>query len=108
MPKRPAIKSNGWNEWLEDPIKALGNLVRAGIIGHLRQAGPATRGQIASALDLPTQTVAASLQAMVQAGMLQSDPPISEARSGQRIRYTVDDEVVSRMYLQLGEAIGEI
>ncbi|MBX3193843.1 MAG: helix-turn-helix domain-containing protein [Microbacteriaceae bacterium] len=108
MSRRPATNSNGWSEWLEDPIKALGNLVRAGIIGYLREHGPATRGQIAAALELPTPTVAASLQAMLQAGLLRADPPIDQARSGQRIRYTVDDEIVSRMYLQLGQAIGEL
>jgi hypothetical protein len=45
---------------------------------------------------------------MIEAGLLQADPPPDSARRGQRIRYTVDDEVVSRMYLQLGQAIGEI
>lgn len=108
MPRRPAISSNGWSEGLEDPIKALGNLVRAGIIGHLRTSGPATRGQIVEALGLPAPTVAAALQAMVQAGLLLADPPASEARRGQRVRYTVDNETVSRMYLQLGQAIGEV
>lgn len=102
------IAPAGWSEWLEDPIKALGNLVRAGIIGHLRQHGPATRAEIATALDLPVPTIAASLKAMVQAGLLISDPPLEQARRGQRVRYTVDDEQVSRMYLQLGQAIGEI
>ena len=108
MPRRPVISSSGGSEWLEDPIKALGNLVRAGIIGHLREHGPAARGQIADALGLPAPTVAASLQAMVHAGLLIADPPIGEARRGQRVRYTVDNEVVSRMYLQLGQAIREV
>jgi predicted transcriptional regulator len=108
MARRPAVSSGGWSEWLEDPIKALGNLVRAGIIGHLREHGPATRGQIVEALGLPTPTIAAALQAMTQAGLLIADPPAGEARRGQRVRYVVDDEVVSRMYLQLGQAIGEL
>jgi ArsR family transcriptional regulator len=108
MPKRVTPNPGGWSEWLEDPIKALGNLVRAGIIGYLREHGPATRAEIAGALDLPVPTIAASLKAMVQAGLLTTDPPIREARRGQWVRYGVDHEIVSRMYLQLGQAIGEI
>lgn len=108
MPRRVTPAPGGWSEWLEDPIKALGNLVRAGIIGYLRGEGPATRAEIAAALDLPIPTIAASLKAMVQAGLLTTDPPIDKARRGQRIRYGVDQETVTRMYLQLGQAIGEI
>jgi predicted transcriptional regulator len=108
MPKRVALNSDGWSEWLEDPIKALGNLVRAGIIGYLRENGPATRAEIAAALSIPVPTIAASLKAMVQAGLLTSDPPIGEARRGQWVKYAVDHEKVSRMYLQLGQAIGEV
>jgi ArsR family transcriptional regulator len=108
MSKQVNLIAGGWSEWLEDPIKALGNLVRAGIIGYLRQNGPATRAEIAAALELPVPTIAASLKAMVQAGLLTTDPPIGEARRGQRVKYGVDHEIVSRMYLQLGQAIGEI
>jgi hypothetical protein len=39
---------------------------------------------------------------------LTTDPPMDEVRRGQRVRYGVDHETVSRMYLQLGQAIGEI
>jgi hypothetical protein len=63
---------------------------------------------IAAALELPVPTIAAALKAMVQAGLLTSDPPIEQARRGQRVRYGVDHEMVSRMYLQLGHAIGEV
>lgn len=108
MARRVTPTPGGWSEWLEDPIKALGNLVRAGIIGYLRQHGPATRAEIALALDLPVPTIAASLKAMVQAGLLTSDPPIEQARRGQWIKYGVHHEMVSRMYLQLGQAIGEL
>lgn len=102
------VAPGGWSEWLEDPIKALGNLVRAGIIGYLRQNGPATRAEIAAALELPVPTIGDSLKAMVQAGLLIPDPPLAAVRRGQRVRYAVDQEVVSRMYLQLGQAIGEV
>jgi predicted transcriptional regulator len=108
MSRRVAVNPGGWSEWLEDPIKALGNLVRAGIIGYLRENGPATRAEIAAALEIPVPTIAASLKAMVQAGLLIPDPPVDQARRGQWIKYGVDHETVSRMYLQLGQAIGEI
>ncbi|HEY8591031.1 MAG TPA: helix-turn-helix domain-containing protein [Naasia sp.] len=108
MPRRVAPNPGGWTDGLEDPIKALGNLVRAGIIGHLRQNGPATRAEIAAALDLPVPTVAASLKLMSQAGLLITDPPIAAVQRGQRVKYSVADETVTRMYLQLGHAIGEV
>jgi predicted transcriptional regulator len=108
MPRRVTPTPGGWSEWLEDPIKALGNLVRAGIIGYLRENGPATRAEIAAALDIPVPTIAASLKAMLQAGLLITDPPMGDVRRGQWVRYGVDHEMVSRMYLQLGQAIGEV
>ncbi|MBG6055312.1 putative transcriptional regulator [Salinibacterium sp. CAN_S4] len=108
MSKRVTSTPGGWSEWLEDPIKALGNLVRAGILGYLRGNGPATRAEIAAALEIPVPTIAASLKAMVQAGLLTSDPPMEQVRRGQWVKYGVDNEMVSRMYLQLGQAIGEI
>ncbi len=108
MSRRVTPSPGGWTEWLEDPIKALGNLVRAGIIGYLRVHGPASRAEIAAALDIPVPTIAASLRPMVQAGLLTTDPPMDEVRRGQWVKYGVDHEVVSRMYLQLGQAIGEV
>ncbi|MBO1740755.1 helix-turn-helix transcriptional regulator [Leifsonia sp. TF02-11] len=104
MPKR--VDAGEWSEWLEDPIEALGSLVRAGIIGHLRQRGPATRAEIAAALDLPAQTVSFSLKPMLEAQLLLVDPP--NPRRGQWVKYSVNEERVSRMYLQLGQAIGEV
>lgn len=108
MSRPVTVVPGRWSEWLEDPIKALGNLVRAGIIGYLRQHGPATRAEIAAALEIPIPTIAASLKAMVQAGLLTTDPPKGQARRGQWVKYGVDHEIVTRMYLQLGQAIGEL
>jgi DNA-binding transcriptional ArsR family regulator len=108
MPRHIKTPEGGWSEWLEDPIKALGNLVRAGIIGHLRSHGPATRAEVAAALELPVSTIGAALYSLVQAGLLHADPPLSETRRGQWVKYAVDEERVTRMYLQLGQAIGEI
>ena len=53
-------------------------------------------------------TVAKSLAALMTSGLLISDPPMNEVRQGQRVQYHVDDAAVSDIYLQLGQAIGEI
>jgi hypothetical protein len=83
-------------------------MVRAGIIGYVRNHGPSTRGEIATGVGIQVPTVAKALQSLVAAGMLIADPPLSEAARGQRIKYTVDDAAVSEMYFQLGIAIGEL
>ncbi len=105
MPRyaRPAT-----SEDVEDPIKALGTMLRAGIIGYLRQHGPATRGEIAAAMNIPPITVGQTLNALLDAGLLSADPPRETAKSGQRIRYAVNGPAVTEMYLQLGQAIGEV
>lgn len=93
---------------VEDPIKALGSMVRAGIIGYIRNHGASTRGEIAAGTSLAVPTVAKALQALVASEMLIADPPLDQAIRGQRIRYTVNDAAVSEMYFQLGIAIGEL
>ena len=60
------------------------------------------------ALEIPVPTVAKSLAALMTSGLLISDPPMNEVRQGQRVRYQVNDATVSDMYLQLGQAIGEL
>ncbi|MDX2377601.1 winged helix-turn-helix domain-containing protein [Microbacterium sp. LRZ72] len=97
-----------YSEHAEDPIKALGNMVRAGIIGFLRTNGPASRVEISRELEIPIPTVAKSLAALMESGLLLSDPPMEEVRQGQRVRYRVNDSAVSDMYTKLGMAIGEL
>ena len=48
------------------------------------------------------------MAALMTSGLLISDPPMDEVRQGQRVHYQVDDAAVSDMYLQLGQAIGEL
>jgi predicted transcriptional regulator len=105
MPKyvRPANA-----EHAEDPIKTFGNMVRAGIIGHLRQHPGQTRAEIARALELNNQTASVALSGLVEVGLVSADPPRETAARGQWIRYRVEDAAVSELYLQLGQAIGEI
>lgn len=103
MPKfvRPAE-----GDYAEDPINALGNPLRANIIGYVRRHGPSTRGQIADALEVGYPSVAKALQVLVRTGVLVTDP--KNPTQGQRVLYTVDDSVVTEMWIKLGQAIGEV
>ena len=105
MPKyaRPAN-----SERAEDPIEAFGNRLRTGIIGYLKGHPAKTRAEIAAALDVPSPTVFNALEKLLDAGLLVADPPRSEWERGQRVRYSVNGELVSLLYLQLGQALGEI
>ncbi len=96
------------SEGLKDPVEALGSMVRASIIGYLRTSGPAGRAEISRALELNPNTVVKTLVSLYNAGLLVSDPPLGEARQGQRVTYRVNNPAVTEMYLQLGQAIGEV
>lgn len=105
MPKyaRPANSDRA-----EDPIEAFGNRLRAGIIGYLRAHPDQTRAEIAAALDVPSPTVFNALEKLLAAGLLVSDPPLDEWERGQRVRYRIHQQAVAELYLQLGQALGEI
>jgi len=91
---------------MEDPISALGNMLRANIIGYVRKNGPVRRGEIAEALGVGYPAVAKALGVLVSAGALKTTP--ENPRRGQTVLYTVDQEVVSEMWMRLGDAIGEL
>ncbi len=105
MPKyaRPANSDRA-----EDPIEAFGNRLRAGIIGYLRVHPNQTRAEIASALNVPSPTVFNALEKLHDAGLIIADPPLSEWERGQRVRYTIHQQAVSELYMQLGQALGEV
>ena len=105
MPKyaRPATGGE-----LQDPVEALGSMLRAGVIGHLRAHGPSGRAEIARALELPLMTIANALKDLYAAGLLIADPPLEQAQRGQRVWYQVNNAAVTEMYLRLGQAIGEV
>jgi DNA-binding transcriptional ArsR family regulator len=96
------------SERAEDPIEAFGNRLRTGIIGYLKGHPAQSRAEIAAALDVPSPTVFNALEKLLDAGLLIADPPRSEWERGQRVRYSVNGELVSVLYLQLGQALGEI
>lgn len=105
MPKyaRPANSDRA-----EDPIEAFGNRLRAGIIGYLRAHPNESRAEIAAALDIPSPTVFNALEKLLAAGLLISDPPREQWERGARVRYSVNKVEVAELYLQLGQALGEV
>lgn len=95
------------SEYAEDPIKTLGNIMQATIIGHLRKNPGQTRAEIADAIGLSKMTVFNGLENLLDAGLLIADPPREVAMRGQRIRYTVDDARVTEMVMRLEQVLGE-
>lgn len=95
------------SEYAEDPIKAFGNIMQATIIGHLRKHPAQTRLEIAEALEIPKMTVANGLEKLLDVGLIIADPPRDVAMRGQRVRYTVDDALVTEMVMRLEQVLGE-
>ncbi|MDT0187081.1 beta-galactosidase [Microbacterium sp. ARD31] len=58
--------------------------------------------------DVPPQTVITGIDELLDFGLLIADPPREVGTRGQRVRYRVNDQAVTEMYLRLGLAIGEI
>ncbi len=96
MPKivRPAN-----SELAEDPIKAFGNLTKAGIIGYLRAHPASTRAEIARALEIQPMTAVRALTELLDVGLVTADPSREDAGRGEWIRYAVDNCVVTELYL---------
>jgi predicted transcriptional regulator len=95
------------SDYAEDPINALGNIMQATIIGHLRKHPGQTRAEIADALEIPKMTVANGLEKLLEAGLIIADPPRDVAIRGQRVRYIVDDAQVTEMVMRLNQVLGE-
>ena len=95
------------SDYAEDPIKALGNMMQATIIGHLRKCPGQTRAEIADALQLPKMTIANGLETLIDAGLIAADPPREIALRGQRVRYIVNESQVSEMVVRLEQVLGE-
>lgn len=95
------------SDYAEDPIKALGNMMQAMIIGYLRKCPAQTRAEIADALELPKMTVANGIETLVEAGLIVADPPRGVALRGQRVRYIVNESQVSEMVVRLEQVLGE-
>ncbi len=108
MPRyvRPAHGPN-----VEAAIEVLGNRARAALLRFLIEHGPATRGEIAEALDMSPSTTYNQLKALAAAGAIASDPPISAETHGARVRWMVVEprlvELLGAMVGQYGYAIAD-
>lgn len=102
-PARPA-GSDGASE----AINHIGNMVKAGIIRHLRNHPNSGAKSIIDALMLPRSTIAPYLSDLETAGLIDADPPRAERSKGEWVTYRVNDEEVTALYLRLGQEIGEI
>ena len=105
----PRLAQPAGSQDAQDPIALLGNLVKAGILRFLRSNPDVTVGPICDALELGPTTIQPRLKLVEAAGLVISDPPMSEAQSrkGIWVKYRVNDEAVTDLYLRLGMAIGE-
>ena len=90
---------------LEAVINAFGNLAKVAIIGYLIDHGPATAGDVATALEVGAPAVKRNLYLLADEGVVTTDPPPTEERNGRRVRYTVVIHEVERLYDELGTAL---
>lgn len=103
MPRYVRPKSDAH---LERIISAFGNLTKVAIIGYLASHGPATRGEVATKLEIGVATAKHNLQLLAEEGVVLQDPPASEERSGMRVRYSLVRSEVEQRYAALGQALG--
>jgi len=92
---------------VEAAIEAFGNRVRVAILRHLREAGPSTRGELSAALGVAAPTIYNHLSGLRDAGVIEPDPPAEEAKSGQRVRWSVKEARVAALYRELGRELGQ-
>lgn len=88
--------------------RILGVRLHVSIIAYLRSTPNETTAQIAAALGAPRPTVIKAIERLIDLDLLIADPPRDTATRGQWIRYRVNDELVTEMYLALGQAMEEL
>ena len=105
----PRLAQPAGSEDAQDPIALLGNLVKAAILRYLRANPGVTVGPICDALDLVPTTVQPRLNELEAAGLVIADPATEPgvSRKGVWVKYSVNNEAVTDLYLRLGMAIGE-
>ncbi|WP_374976667.1 winged helix-turn-helix domain-containing protein [Microbacterium trichothecenolyticum] len=105
----PRLAQPAGSEDAEEPVALLGSLVKTAILRYLRTNPGVPIRPICDALQLGASTVQPRLNELEAAGLVISDPPYDEAhpRRGIWVRYRVNDEAVTDLYLRLGIAIGE-
>jgi DNA-binding transcriptional ArsR family regulator len=90
---------------VEDAIECFGHPVRVAIMRYLHDAGAATRGEIATGLDLVPKTVQYHVTALDTLGAVEATPGRHEDRQGTRPRYSLDQNRVTKLHDALGDNI---
>lgn len=103
----PRLAQPAGSEDAQEPVAILGNLVKAGILRVLRTNPDVTIRPICDALGLGPTTIQPYLAELEAANIVVADPPMSEVRKGAWVKYRVNNEAVTDLYLRLGAAIGE-
>lgn len=102
----PGFVPTPLGEHVEAAIDILGNRIRVAILGHLKLHGPSVRGDIAAALGLVPSSVSNQLTILLEAGVIRTDPPAEQIRSGTRVLYAVRGDRLEELYRTLGAALG--
>jgi predicted ArsR family transcriptional regulator len=105
VPMPRYVRPNTANS-LERVINAFSNLTKVAIVGYLNEHGPATRSEVATALEIGVATAKHNLQLLADEGVVLQDPPATEERNGRRVRYTLVRAEVEQRYAELGRALG--
>ena len=95
-------------EWAQDPVAALGNSVKLAIIRAVREHPDANSVRITEMLRLGRTTVVEHLAQLEEVGILLASPPRPNRRRGAVVTYRVNSARVTELYLQLGQAMGEV
>ena len=107
--RMPRLAQPAGSEDAEEPVALLGNLVKAAILRFVRANPDTTMKPICDALALGPTTIHPRLVELETAGLVIADPPMTadQPRGGVWVRYRVNNEAVTDLYLRLGVAIGE-
>lgn len=90
------------------PLSLIGNEAKVGIIRFLRANPWSTRQRIADGLGITAATVSVYLAEFEDARVIVADPPKATRGPGVVPAYRINSSVVTEMYVQLGQAMGEI
>lgn len=102
MPKyAQVIEDDGVNA----AIEVLGNRLRVAVLAFLAENGPSTRGQILAELAVGITTLKRALAILMEHGAVTADPPLDQAKSGQRVRYSYQQQRVTELHTLLGQAV---
>lgn len=104
----PRLAQPNGSEDAKEPVAILGNLVKTSIVRTLRATPNLTMGPLCDALGMTAATIYPYLSELEDGQIVVADPPKAVRTRGMAVRYRVNDQAVTELYLRLGQAIGEI